>query len=177
MAPTHPHRRALIAVGVPALVVTLGVGGVLVSGPRTDGPLTATSAITVEFTLATGRVGTWGVVLPTNPTISLIRIESIEAVHARGVAIVGMMINDPERDGGIGTHDVFPPPGVHGRAVDGAVLPAMGADAVHRQLLIGVHLTGRDEGSIEALRVRYRHAATSYELVLPYSLRLRPGGG
>jgi hypothetical protein len=177
MRPPHPHRRSLVAVGVPALVVTLGVGGVLVTAPRTDGPLVAPSAVTVEFELAIGRAGTWGIILPTNPTMSDITIESIEAVDARGLQIVGMLINDPERDGGIGSLDVYPPLGVLARAVEGAVLPAVGTDPPHRQLLIGVRRTGTDAGSIEALRVRYRHAGESYEVILPYSLRIRPAGG
>jgi hypothetical protein len=57
------------------------------------------------------------------------------------------------------------------------VLPAIGTDAPHRQLLIGVRMTGAEPGVIEALRVRYRHAETSYEAVLPYSLRIHPARG
>lgn len=177
MRTPHHHRRSLVAVGIPALVVTLGVGGVLITAPRRDGPLVGASAIRVEFELAIGSSGTWGVILPTNPTISPITIESIEAVDARDLAVVGMVINDPQRDGGIGTLDVFPPPGADGRPVAGAVLPALGTDAPHRQLLIGVRLVGTDGGAIEALRVRYRHNGDGFETVLPYSLRLRPGGG
>jgi hypothetical protein len=116
MRPPHPPARSLVAVGIPALVVTLGVGGMLVTVPRRDGPLVAPSAISVEFELAPGQAGTWGIVLPTNPTLSSITIESAEAVDARGVEVVGMLVNDPARDGGISSLDVYPPPGVHGRA-------------------------------------------------------------
>jgi hypothetical protein len=166
-----------VAVGIPALVVTLGVGGVLVTAPRRDGPLVAPSAISVEFELAAGRAGTWGVVLPANPTASSITIESIELVDARGLELIGMLISDPDRDGGIGTLDVYPPPGIHARPVEGAVLPQVGSGDPHRQLLIGCRLTGTDAGSVEALRVLYRHAGTRYEVELAYGLRVRPAGG
>jgi hypothetical protein len=171
-----PPRRSLIAVGVPALVVTLGVGGVLVTAPSADGPLVAVSAITVEFQLATGQPGTWGVALPPNPTLSPITIESIEAVGTRGIRIVGMLISDPKLDGGIGTLDAYPPPGVRADSVQGVVLPPIGSESPHRQLLVGVRLTGTDKGSIEALRIRYRHAGTTYESTLPFRLRLQPAG-
>jgi hypothetical protein len=177
MQARHASSRALIAVGAPALVVTLGVGGVLVTAPRTDGPLIASSAISVEFALARSRTGTWGVVLPTNPTSSVITIEGIEALDARGIEIVGMLINDPARDGGIGTLDAFPPPGMPFREVAGTDVPPMTSAGPHRQLLVGVRLTGADPGSIGALRLRYRHAGATYEVTLPYALRIRPAGG
>ena len=173
MRPSHPHARSLVAVGIPALVVTLGVGGALVMAPRRDGPLVATSTLSVEFELPPGRAGTWGIVLPTNPTLSDITIQAVETVDARGVHVVGMLVNDPEQNGGVGTLDVYPPPGVRGYPVAGAVLPAIGSDAPFRQLLIGVRLSEAAEGVIGALRVRYRHAGASYEASLPYILHLR----
>jgi hypothetical protein len=173
MRARHPSSRALIAVGAPALVVTLGVGGVLVTAPRSDGPLIASSAISVEFALARSRTGTWGVVLPTNPTSSVITLVGIEALGVRGIEVVGMLINDPTRAGGIGALDVFPPPAMAFREVAGTDLPPMTRADPHRQLLVGVRLTGTDAGSIGALRLRYRHAGATYEVTLPYVLRIR----
>ena len=165
-------RRSLVAVGVPALVVTLGVGGVLVGAPRVGGPLEAASAVAVEFPLREGQTGTWGVVLPSNPTVSRITIEAIEAMDGHGLEVVAILLNDPERDGGIGSLDAFPPPGIHARAADGARLPPVGSASPYLQVLVGVRLTGSGDGTIAALRMRYRHDGTTYETELPYTLRV-----
>jgi hypothetical protein len=174
MADSVARRRSLVAVGVPALVVTLGVGGILVSAPRTDGPLVAGSSIAVEFPLRRGQTGTWGTVLPANPTASSILIESIVAVDPRGLDIVAILVNDPERDGGVGTLDAFPPPGSRGRAVEGSRLAPAGDEAPYLQVLVGVRLTGAGDGTIEGLLVRYHHDGMLYESLLPYRLRVAP---
>jgi hypothetical protein len=173
MPDSPPARyRSLVTVGVPALVVTLGVGGILVSAPRTDGPLAEGSSVAVDFPLRRGQTGTWGTVLPANPTPTSVMIESINAVDPRGLEIVGVLVNDPQRDGGVGTLDVFPPPGSLGRAVEGARVAPSGAEAPYLQVLVGVRLTGAGDGTIEALRVQYRHDGTLYEVVLPHRLRV-----
>jgi hypothetical protein len=161
-----------VAVGIPALVVTLGVGGILVSTPRSDGPLASGSSLAVEFPLRPGQTGTWGTVLPANPTASSIVIESIDAVDPRGLEIVAILVNDPVQDGGVGTLDAFPPPGTHTRAAAGSSLPPSGSRAPYLQVLVGVRLTGATDGTIEALRVHYRHDGNVYEALLPYRLRV-----
>jgi hypothetical protein len=174
MPDAFARRRSLVAVGIPALVVTLGVGGILVSLPRTGGPLAAGASVEVEFPLSPGRTGTWGMVLAANPTRSSLVIESIDAVDPRGLEVAAIFVNDPERDGGVGTLDAFPPPGSHVRPVEGSLLPASGGEAPFLQVLVGVRLTGTTDGTIDGLRVRYRHEGALYEAVLPYHLRVTP---
>jgi len=158
----------------------MGVGLVLLLGAvvaasvasRGPGPLDAPSEVSVELPLRSGQIATWGSVLPGNSTVSDITIDSVELVNVEGVEVLGVVLSDPDVDGGIGTAEGFPPQGANLRQANGAALKPAGGSPSHLQVLVGVRLSGAAEGSIEAIRVRYRHEGSEYELVLPYRLRV-----
>ncbi len=149
-----------------------GIALFALTTPSTDGPIQAREEIEIEMPLPSGESGTWGMVLPTNPTSSPIVIESIEAVDPVGLTIIGIVVNDPDVDGGIGTALGYPPDGATIRSPVGAVLQPAGSDSPNVQVLVGVEREGTGEGRIGALRVEYTLDGTRYEETLPYSLVL-----
>lgn len=159
-------------VAVLAIAITTGLATTWWRPP--PGPLgdVGLSPISVEFPLAVGQVGTWGNVLPTNPTLEDITIEHIELVGMEGVTVVGMGVNDPSVAGGVGTAYGYPPESVETTAVQGSVLPGAGTANPHVQLLVGVERTEAAGGEIDAILVRYRHEGATYEVTLPFSLRV-----
>lgn len=168
-----PTGRRFLAPGAAAiLLVVLGVVVILELSSRADGPLAMDGHVKVEFPLQNDQTGTWGMVLPTNPTISDITIDSIEAVNPQGIEIVGMFVNNPDVDGGVGSDDVFPPARIHPSQVAGAVIGSIGSATPHLQLLVGVRLDDANEGTIESIRVRYQFDGNRYEVVLPFALRV-----
>jgi hypothetical protein len=168
------NRRIEFLIGGGILVLaTLGaVAFVMLAGPRTDGPLFADSRFDVSLPLRSGQTATWGTVLPPNTGASAITIDAIEALNTEGLEVVGMVMSDPSTDGGIGTAEGFPPQGAHGEPVAGAVLKPAGGHPSYLQVLVGIRLSGTGDGSIEALRVRYRYSGVSYESVLPFGLKV-----
>jgi len=167
-APSRPRRYLLFAAGA----LLLGLSGLAaMSWLRVPvGPLVANDRFDVRLALAQGETATWGSVLPRNPTNSPIAIQAIEPVNATGLTIVGLLMSDPDVDGGIGTAAGFPPAGIRGSPVAGTVLTAAGATPTFRQVLIGVRLSGSQEGRIGGLRVRYEFQGRVYETVLPFGL-------
>jgi hypothetical protein len=165
----------VIATGIVA-ILALGavVGSEIGWWKLRPGPLAdvGISPIDVDFPLGDGVAGTWGNVLPTNPTVEEMTIEAIELVGVRGVTILGMGVNDPTSEGGIGTAYEYPPPDVNTQPVADATLPAVNSEHPYVQLLVGVERTGADDGTIEAVRIRYEHGGEEYEVTLPFSLRV-----
>ncbi len=167
--------RSVLSIAVAALTILAAiiVLAILITARPPVGPLgqVRIDAISVDFPLPSGQVGTWGNVLPVNPTLEEIKIQEIELVGVSGLEIEGVSISDPDRDGGIGTAYGYPPPGISVKAPSGSVLPSAGADRPHVQLLVGVRLEGSSEGLIEAIRVWYEHDGQGYELTMPFSLK------
>jgi hypothetical protein len=163
-------RPWLIVIAGLLVLGGFGIALFLLLKPSTDGPIQAREEIEIEMPLPSGESGTWGMVLPTNPTSSPIVIESIEAVGPAGLTILGIVVNDPDVDGGIGTALGYPPEGATMRSPVGAVLPPAGSASPNVQVLVGVEREGSGEGRIDGLKVEYTLDGTRYEEVLPYSL-------
>jgi hypothetical protein len=171
---TRPLRRVL-EVGLPAvvLVVILATVAGTVQNARTDGPLRASSPVSVEFPLRPGQPATWGMTLPTNPTIADIRVESVEPVGVDGLKVLGVLVSHPARDGSLVNALGFPPHGIVTSPVENSLLPALGSPMPELQALVGVALEpGHDSGAIDAIRVRYVAVGERYEAVFPWSLRI-----
>lgn len=173
----HIRKQALLAASViSALLITLVFA--IAFGSRPPGPWTSNAEFTVTLPLATGTTATWGTVIPENPTQQTITVEAIEPVNAHGLQIVGIGVDDPAIDGGIGTAEGFPPAGAAIRDIPGTVLaPGTGGGGPYLQVLIGIRLAGSADGSIDGLRVRYRISDTVYETVLPLGLRVSAAHG
>jgi hypothetical protein len=162
---------ALVALG--ALAVAVIVAGAPPSF-RTDGPLTTLSEDSVEFSVAdANQTWTWGMVLPANPTISDIVLDSITPVGVSGLDILGVSISHPSIDGSIVNAKDYPPPGVAIGTPSGTVMTPVGTPDAALQALFGVRLQpGSATGAISGIRVRYRASGTGYEVTLPWSLKI-----
>jgi hypothetical protein len=160
-----------VAAFAVAGIMLVAVGELSGQAYRGDGPLVQEQTWAIEFPLAPGQSGTWGVSLPRNTTSSAITIESVDLLNPAGLEIVGIGVNDPAVDGGIGTAYGFPPAGATLAEPMGAVIPPNASADL--QVLVGVRLVepGKD-GTIDALRVRYRHQGVRYEVLIPDRLRL-----
>jgi hypothetical protein len=110
--------------------------------------------------------------LPPNDSAAPIDIESVELVDVEGLDVIGILANDPDRDGSIGLGYGFPPDGVRTQPLDSSVIPPLGGTSRHLQLLIGIVRTGQSEGSINGIRVRYTRAGERFDDTLPWSLRV-----
>lgn len=166
-------RAVLIAMSVVVLAIVVTLIVARPWSPPGSGPLgdVGTSAMHVEYPLAAGQTATWGNVLPANPTSEDIAIEHIELVGVSGLTVLGMSVNDPA-SAGIGFTFGYPPSGVPAKVIEGSILPRAGAPSPHLQLLVGVKEPEAGGGEIEAIRVRYRYDGNSYEVTLPFSLRI-----
>lgn len=166
----RPHGL-MIALGVTVgsllaiTVVSLGA-----AGPRVGGPLARGGAYRDGIPLPFEEVATWGFVIPDNLTVSEIVVLAVEPVDPVGVEVLGVLAHHPDTEGAVGQHYGFPPSGVEAFAPGGAVLPPAGTPLAHLEVLVGVRLTDRSHGSIDAVRVRYRHNGIEYADTLPYSL-------
>jgi len=153
--------------GVAVLATAMATG----QAYRTEGPLVRQSVIHIDFPLRDGEVGTWGVSLPANPTLSEIVIESVEPVGVKALDVIGVAVITPGPRGGIGTAYGFPPEDFVPRPPEGAVLPA--AAGGYLDAIIGVARADPSaDGTIDALRVRYRHDGARYKLMIHESLRV-----
>lgn len=169
--PASALAMVLLTVGLVALAMYNGLS------VRTDGPLPPGHTTQVTFPIQPGATGTWGTVLPVNPSEFPLVLESVEPVNASdGIQVGAVLTSNPEDSGvAVGTLDVFPPPGITTAPVKGSTLPPAAQSPQHLQVLVSVSLTpGHDDGTIDALRVRYRAGGTLYEVILPDALRLVP---
>ena len=164
-------KRFWLGAGLVAALVVVGAVAVNATAYHAGGPLAQVDEIAVRFPLEVGQPGTWGMVLPPNDAAEPIVIESVEAVDPTGLDVIGITTNDPDRDGGIGAVEGYPPRGAHTSEVAGSVVPPVGSAARHLQLLIGVMRTTATEGSIASLRIRYSFGDERFEDVLPWALR------
>jgi hypothetical protein len=175
-------RRLLLGGALIAGTVIVIVAVNALRGPRQDGPLKTNSIFGVSYPLADDEVFIWGTNLPWygDAAVGDIRIDSIEPVGARGIEVLGLVLNNsvPQPDGvclsyGNRVAAGFPPPDVPTRAVSGAVLSAAGGKTCSNlpSVLVGVRwLPNSSAGRIDALRMLYRNEDVVYELVMPYSL-------
>ena len=171
----YVHLRLVsgLAVVVAAVVIGLAVSK---GGPEPGGPLPSGQAILVEYPLPVGATGTWGTVLPKNPTGEPIELESVTPIGVTGsVIIVDVVASYPDRDGSaVGTQNAFPPKGAAVIPVRGSIIPAAGDPYPHLQVLVGVRRdTDQGSGTIEGLRIRYWSGGKYYERDIPASLSLR----
>jgi hypothetical protein len=170
----------LVAFAVTALVATNAL-----RGPRQDGPLQNRSRFNASIGLVENQVLTWGIDLPGNPTDTDIKIRSIEPVGARGIEVLGVVLDYPRlRDGvcwSTGSHtDAFPPVGVSTREVKDAVLPAERTRTCgnHPEVLVGIRRPpGSASGRIDALRMVYEHQGSVYQFDIAYGLDIHPPDG
>lgn len=182
-------RRVRLIGLVLIVAAAAAVAANTLRGPRQDGPLQLPlgTRVTARFPLPSDEVLTWGMDLPWDPSNRLpedIRIESIEPVGARGLEVLGLVLNNAvlRPDGtclsyGIRTGRAFPPPEVPTRAVKGDVLAAAVDQPCvnHPSVLVGVRRPADSAlGVIDALRMLYQYRGTTYELVLPFTLEVRP---
>lgn len=168
------HQGRKIAIGTAiglllvAAVIAMGVSGSRVVGP---GPFAREPAYEDNIPLHSGDVATWGFALPANPTGSEIVVLSVELVNPVGVEVLGVLAHHPATEGAVGQRYGFPPSGDL-FAPAGIVLPPAGSTAAAVEALIGVRLTDKRSGSIDAVRIRYRQGGLEYADVLPYSLHV-----
>ena len=161
---------ALSGLVLIAAILVVGIAANTKPGDRYDGPLRANSTTNIEFGLRSDETASWGVDLPDNPTDSDITFVSAELVDPVGLSILGVTMNRPNA-GGIASVYGYPPDGVEVFPVEGSILPARG----RIQVIVGVQLPeGNAEGTIEGVRVTYLIAGRTYEVMLPYSLRIIP---
>jgi hypothetical protein len=169
-------RRSALIAGSIATVVLIGALLILaniVGGAPSRGPLQIVNSISVTSPMAAGQVGTWGEILPHNPTGAPITIRSIEPINPRGIDILGIGTNNPDVEGGEGFTRVFPPSGMTLEPVNGATLSPSTSTSPNLQILIGVRLSASSaQGAIDGLRVTYDSAGQTYILVIPGSLTL-----
>jgi len=180
-------RRLLLGGALVAVTVIVIVAVSALRGPRQDGPLKTNSSVTISYPLADNEVLIWGTNLPWygDAAVGEIRIDSIEPVGARGLEVLGLVLNNSvlQPDGSCLSYGVrpaasFPPPEVPTRAVSGAVLSAADGKRCSNDpsVLVGVRwLPNSSAGRIDALRMLYHHRGTAYELVMPYGLYICPG--
>lgn len=121
-----------------------------------------------------GEAFTWAMPLPDNPTTNEIVIESVTPDGVEGLEVLGVMASE---DGCvISTISVgFPPADVSVRDVRGATLRGP-SEPCALQSLVGVQRIASPLGFINGLRIRYRHAGSAYEVVLPWSLEVKDPG-
>ncbi len=160
----------LLVLGLIAVILVVGIAVITKPSIRQDGPLRTNSTTNVEFGLRSDETASWGVDLPANPTDSDITFASAELVDPVGLSILGVTMNRPNT-GGIANAYGYPPAGMEVFPVEGSTVPA-GGDI---QVVVGVQLPeGNAEGTIEGVRVTYVAAGQTYEIMLPYSLRIIP---
>lgn len=153
-----------------AVILVVGIAAITKPSIRQDGPLRTNSTTNVEFGLRSDETASWGVDLPANPTDADITFVSAELVDPVGLSILGVTMNRPNT-GGIANAYGYPPAGMEVFPVEGSTLPARGMI----QVVVGVQLPeGNAEGTIEGVRVTYVAAGQTYEVMLPYSLRIIP---
>lgn len=166
------RTRLLVLSGLVlvAAILVVGIAAITKPGDRQSGPLRTNSTTNVEFGLRSDETASWGVYLPANPTDSDITFVSAELVDPIGLSILGVTMNGPNT-GGIAAVYGYPPAGMEVFPVEGSTVPA-GGDI---QVVVGVQLPeGNTEGTIAGVRVTYIVDGQTYEIMLPYSLRIIP---
>lgn len=170
---SQPARtRLLVPSGLVlvAAILVVGIAAITKPADRHNGPLRTNSTTNIEFGLKPDETASWGVDLPPNPTDSDITFVSAELVDPVGLSILGVTMNR-SNTGGIANAYGYPPAGIEVFPVEGSTLPARGMI----QVIVGVQLPeGNAEGTIKGVRVTYVVAGQTYELLLPYSLRIIP---
>ena len=167
------------------LAVAVAVAAIVLRGPRQDGPLQvpAGSHYGVRFPLADDRMSTWEAFVPFNPTVTDIRVESVELVGTKGIDVLGVVLGYPvsQADGvclSTGTLEIerFPPSErITTSQVRGAVLPAADRRTCvnNPTIVVGVQRQADSSvGVIAAVRVMYEYQGAMFELVLPQSLEV-----
>jgi hypothetical protein len=171
-------RRLAVPLAITATIVVAVIAALALSSPkyRTDGPWTSPDRVNVDFPIAANQSATWGMPLPKNPTLSAITIESIEPLDVRGIDVLGVRLGKIDATNGSGSivnAPQWPPEGIDTLAVDGVVLPPVGAGSFDLQVLVGVrHEASEASGSIGGIRIRYELAGAHYEVLFPWSLGL-----
>jgi hypothetical protein len=158
--------RALAAI---VLVAAVAAAASTLLGSRSGGPLAGFGGAGVDWPAKVGDRFTWAMPLPDNQTASDITLDAITPDGVVGLDILGVAVSTsgcqiPSISLG------YPASSVPTQDVHGAVIPAESAPCA-LQVLVGVERTSSGESTIRALRVRYRHGSTSYEDVIPWSLR------
>lgn len=140
---------------------------------RDDGPLSAPSALDVEFPIPPGATASWGVILPYNPTTDELTVLEVEPLKVYGLEVLDVVATDSE-DGTIINSLGFPPPGFRTQPVEGAHLPPAGDAPGEFQVVVGIRLAeGSTAGGIDQLRLRYEDSSGDrYEVNLPWSLQV-----
>jgi hypothetical protein len=145
---------------------------------RTDGPLQPVpNTIDLDWSLAPGVVGTWGVYLPVNTTGQDVTIVTVTPKLVTGIEVQGEVLCDlVATHGCVGSALGFPPKSIATLAVEGERLNPPSASDGHLMALIGVRLPlGTTVGAIKGIRITYRVDGVTYELDLDDSLSLEPG--
>lgn len=171
------RSRAVASIALLAIAASLVAGWLLLRSGSREGPLAANAnQIDVEWDLAPGQTGTWGTLLPANPTSSDISITSVEPTTIQGVEVVGVVLCDATATGGcVGTAMGFPPASLPTSPVDGGVLPPSTGDHPSLMALVGVRRQTDQPGSIRGLTLKYRAGGQDYQIALPDSLFLGAG--
>lgn len=185
---TGARTPRVLAIGAAALaLIALGLA-IVIDRPQSGGPLQASGSALVRAPLSTGEDLSWGLPLPFNQTSTDARIRSVTLEEARGLVILGILATYGVRraDGTCTSGGAvlgFPPkqdgegPPYPSREIGGASVPAQQSRTCenHPAITVGVRReSGSQEGGIRAIRLRYEHAGTEYETILPWSLVIEP---
>ena len=175
---------ALAAIAWIAATAALG-------GPRSGGPLSASSGYVVHAKLAPGEPFSWSVGLPFNHSDRDAVLRAVDLVGVHGIDVLAIVATyGVERPDGsclaAGATYGFPPsaPQPDGTTYEyptheivGIVVPSDRSRTctTHPSISVGIRRTeGADPGGFDAVRVRYEHAGVDYEDVLPWGLTVEP---
>ncbi len=175
---------ALAAIAWIAATAALG-------GPRSGGPLSASSGYVVHAKLAPGETLSWSVGVPFNHSDRDAVLRAVDLVGVRDVEILAIVATYGVEwpDGSClaaGANYGYPPSATQPdgttyeyptHEIVGVIVPPEPnrTCTTHPVISVGVRRTGAaDHGGFDAVRVRYEHAGVDYEVVLPWSLTIEP---
>jgi hypothetical protein len=163
-------RIGALALAAVVLVAAIVGATSTMLGSRAGGPLSGIGRAGVGWPANVGDRFTWAMPLPDNQTTSDITLESIIPDGVTGLDILGVAVSPA----GCEVSSIsrgYPAPNVPTQDVRGSVIPARSQPCA-LQVLVGVARTDPGKSQIGALRVRYRHAGSSYEDTIPWSLEV-----
>jgi hypothetical protein len=167
-------RIRAIALAAVVLVAAIVAATSVMLASRTGGPLSGAGGAGVGWPAKVGDRFTWAMPLPDNQTTSDITLESISPDGVTGLDILGVAVSSAGCD--VSSISLgYPAPNVPTQDVRGSVIPA-GSQPCALQVLVGVARRDLGKSQIGSLRVRYRHAGTSYEDTIPWSLEVTDPG-